>query len=80
MTRNFKPSSQKARIVKYLASGRYLTLQNCLKEIGCMALSQRCTELQRAGFPIRSEIIETPGGSHIAKYSWIFPEQVKMEL
>ena len=75
-----RPDSQKARIIKYLSSGRWLSLENCLDQIGCMALSQRITELQREGYPIRSERKTLKSGKVIAKYSWIFPEQLKMPL
>lgn len=33
-----------------------------------MALSQRIGELKRSGWPVKSKLVETPSGKHIAEY------------
>ena len=47
-----------------------LTVLMALQRYDIMALSQRCGELKRMGWPIRSELIETTTGKHVACY-WI---------
>jgi hypothetical protein len=41
-----------------------------------IALSQRMTELQRAGYPIESKMIDTDSGKRVAQYSWVAPKLV----
>lgn len=47
-----------------------LTVAHALTEYNIYALSQRAGELKRLGWPILSELIETPSGKHVACY-WI---------
>jgi len=62
--------SQKDVLLKALQSGQYLTTLEALQRYGVMALSQRMTELQRAGYPVKSEMIDLPNGKRVARYSW----------
>ena len=63
--------SQKDVLLKALQSGQSLTTLEALQRYGVMALSQRMTELQRAGYPVKSEMIDLPTGKRVARYSWI---------
>ena len=62
--------SQKDVLLKALQSGQSLTTLEALQRYGVMALSQRMTELQRAGYPVKSEMIDLPTGKRVARYSW----------
>ncbi len=46
--------TQQGKILRYLRNGGSLTPLEALSMFGCMALSQRCGELSRAGWPIVS--------------------------
>ena len=61
-------TSQKTKILKYLKSGRRLTVLKALKLFGVYALSQRCGELCRDGYNVKSEMITLPNGKHVASY------------
>lgn len=60
--------SQQSDILTYLGNGHFLTVAEALRELGVYALSQRCGELRRQGYPIVSEMIKTPTGKRIARY------------
>ncbi len=62
--------TQSTMILNHLMSGNSLTPLESLNLFGCLSLSQRVGELKRAGYPIRSELIETPSHKHVARYSW----------
>jgi hypothetical protein len=62
--------SQKEELLKALQRGEELTTLDALTRYGVMALSQRMTELQRAGYPVKSEMIDLPSGKRVAQYSW----------
>jgi hypothetical protein len=72
-----KPNGQHERILKYLRSGKRLTLINCYKEVGVMALSQRIGELVREGYPIIRTYTYTLGGSRIGMYYWKTKRKIK---
>ena len=57
-------------ILMYLKRGGRLTVAKALTEFGVYALSQRVGELKRAGWPIRSRMVEAVGGARIAEY-WL---------
>ena len=57
-------------ILMCLQAGGRLTVAKALTELGVYALSQRCGDLRRMGWPIQSKLIETPSGKHIAEY-WL---------
>ena len=62
--------SQKKLILKYLKSGRRLTVLKALKLFGVYALSQRCGELSRDGYPIKVEMITLKNDKRIAQYHY----------
>ena len=66
--------SQKDVLLNALQNGEKLTTLDALMNYNVMALSQRMTELQRAGYPIESKMIDTNSGKRIAQYSWIAPK------
>ena len=49
--------------------GETLTVAEALTLYGIYALSQRCGELRREGYPLESELVEIPNGKHVARYS-----------
>jgi hypothetical protein len=61
--------SQSDMILNHLRSGGTLTVLEALDLFGCYALSQRVTDLKRAGNPIRSERVELPNGKKVSRYS-----------
>ena len=61
-------NTQQGKILRYLRGGGSLTVGEALQMFGCYALSQRCGELKRAGWPIVSEPFKTPGGAVVARY------------
>ena len=61
-------TSQKTKILKYLKSGRRLTVLKALKLFGVYALSQRVGNLKHDGHPIKAEMITLPNGKHVASY------------
>lgn len=68
--------SQRKVLLDALQRGELLTTLDALQRYGVMALSQRMTELQRAGYPVKSEMIELDNGKHVAQYSWVAPKFV----
>ena len=51
-----------------LDKGERLTVAVALEKYGVYALSQRCGDLFRAGYPVESRTIETPTGKHVSEY------------
>lgn len=49
-------------------AGEVLTVASALSKYGIYALSQRCGELRREGYPIESEMISLPSGKHCKQY------------
>ena len=47
----------------------HLTVMDALTKYGVFALSQRCGDLRRMGWPINSEMRTLPNGKRIAVYS-----------
>lgn len=60
-------SPQCQMILGALERGQTLTVAKAMKEFGVYALSQRCTELRRMGYPIQSYMIQV-GDKHVAEY------------
>lgn len=61
--------TQAYEILMALKRGERLTVAVALSRYGIYALSQRCGELKRQGWPIRSETISLPSGKRVAEYS-----------
>lgn len=49
-------------------AGGSLTVADALRDLGIYALSQRCGELEREGYPVISRMIALPNGKHVAQY------------
>lgn len=60
--------TQQGQILRYLRAGGSLTVAEALSMFGCYALSQRCGELSRAGWPIISEMVKLANGKRVARY------------
>lgn len=60
--------TQQGKILRHLKSGGTLTVAEALSLFGCYALSQRCGELRRMGWPIESEMVEVKPGTRVARY------------
>jgi len=65
--------SQRQEILRYLAKGHTLTVLEAIERFGCYALSQRCTDLRREGWPIFSEMVEVGNGKRVARYFYKHP-------
>ena len=48
--------------------GERLTVAESLAKYGIYALSQRCGELWRSGYPVESQTVSTPTGKHVSQY------------
>ena len=62
---------QERAILSYLKSGGSLTVKEAIDRLGVYALSQRCGGLRRLGWPIKSELVRTETGKHVARYSLV---------
>lgn len=60
--------SQHYEILIYLQSGGRLTVAKALTELGVYALSQRCGELRRMGWPVRSETVRVGPRCYVSEY------------
>lgn len=57
-------------LLEALRRGERLTVLSAIEEYGCYALSQRCGELRKPGWPVQSRVIETPTRKHVKAY-WL---------
>lgn len=48
--------------------GESLTVLHAIERYGIFALSQRCGELFREGYPVLSEPLTLPNGKRVARY------------
>jgi hypothetical protein len=60
--------SQTDMVLLYLQQGYPLTPLEALQKFGCLRLSGRIYDLRKMGYDIWEELIETPGGKHVAEY------------
>lgn len=67
-------ASQTDSIVAYLQSGHRLTPQDSLRLFGSFRLSGRIFDARAKGINVKSQIIETANGKHVAQY-WIDPAE-----
>ena len=56
-------------IAQALDRGERLTVLIALQKYGIYALSQRCGELYKQGYPLLTRSVKTPTGKWIAEYS-----------
>jgi hypothetical protein len=61
--------TQPRMILEALKRGERLTVADAMTKYGVYALSQRCGDLRRMGWPIQSEMMTLPNGKRIAVYS-----------
>ena len=65
--------NQKLAILRALAKGESLTVAKALSELNVYALSQRCGELRKDGWPVESRMIEVESGTvHIPLSGFLF--------
>ena len=74
MQKHVKMKSQKEQILAYLRTGGTLTPLESLSMFGCLALSQRVTDLKREGYQIESTLVDVGQGKRVARYSIRQPE------
>ena len=60
--------SQCNKILEYLKQGHRLTPLEGLRLFGTMRLGARCWDLRKAGYDVRSRMVKTDTGKHIAQY------------
>ena len=64
-----KDFTQNELIILYLLPfGRRLTRLKCFKLFGFMTLNSRATEIKKAGWPMKSEIVKDKKGNRYAEY------------
>jgi hypothetical protein len=61
-------TTQHEAILAHLRDGHRLTPLAALELFGCLALSQRCGDLRRAGHPVVSEMVKLSNGKRVAEY------------
>ena len=67
--------TQRDQILAHLQAGHTITPLQALSLFGCMALSQRMTELRKMGYPIVSTLVRE-GRKSYARYA-MAPETTK---
>ena len=60
--------TQCGRLLKAFQRGESLTVAEALTRYGIYALSQRCGELRRGGWPIIAEMVKVRSGARVASY------------
>lgn len=66
-------ATQTERIVRYMEEFGSITQMDALRDLGCMRLASRISDLKKQGIPIRSESEEVKNrwgeSCHIKRYS-----------
>lgn len=65
--------SQEKQILLHLQSGLSLTQYQAVTKFNCFRLASRIHRLRKAGYPIKTDMIELSNNKRIAKYSYDFP-------
>jgi hypothetical protein len=60
--------TQNYRLLMAMQNGERLTVALALSKYTCYALSQRCTELRRMGWPVLSRTIKVGPKSWVSEY------------
>jgi hypothetical protein len=63
--------SQKSSILIWLENGNSITGMDALRLFNCWALAQRIAELRSEGHVIIANVVKTPSGKRIARYSLV---------
>lgn len=61
-----------AKTIAMLRRG-WVTAMQCAQAGGCLSLSQRVSELRRAGFTVLDKWVTTQGGARIKAYRMLTP-------
>ena len=64
-----KNTTQNGEILVYLQKGNKITALTALEHFGCLRLSARIHNIRDWGFDVKTEIVKTKTGKHIAEYS-----------
>ena len=56
-------------ILEYLQAGNTLTPAEAYSKFGTLALHSRAAELRERGYAVECELVETPTGKHVGRYS-----------
>ena len=59
-------------LLRAFKRGESLTVAEALTRYGVFALSQRCGDLRRNGWPVKSEFVTLPSGATVKRY-WMAP-------
>lgn len=62
--------TQAEMILADLLKGKRITPLDALRDYSCFRLGARIFDLKQDGHDIRTEIVETAGGAHVAEY-WL---------
>lgn len=60
--------NQREILMEAFDRGESLTVLEAIEKYGIYALSQRCGQLWREGYPVDSEMVTLPNGKRIARY------------
>jgi hypothetical protein len=60
--------SQVEQLAQAFDAGERLTVATALAKYGIYALSQRCGELWRSGYPVESQTVALPNGKRVSEY------------
>ena len=60
--------TQLQTLIDAFDKGERLTMLTAINKYGIGALSQRCGDLYRMGYPVDSEFIKTPLGKSVKEY------------
>ena len=63
-----KKKTQLEMLKRHFDAGGRLTVASALSQLGIYALSQRCGDLRREGYPVVSRTVETEGGARVSEY------------
>ena len=55
-------------LLRAFKRGESLTVAEALTRYGVFALSQRCGDLRRNGWPVKSEFVTLPSGATVKRY------------
>ncbi len=62
-----KHATQCDRLRRHFDAGRSITVFQALR-MGICALSQRCGDLRREGYPVDGQMVTTRGGARVKRY------------
>ncbi|NRB03666.1 MAG: hypothetical protein HRU30_10435 [Rhodobacteraceae bacterium] len=60
--------TQTQQILDHLQSGKSITPIEALNEYGCFRLGARIYDLRKDGHSIEKDMVQTPKGTHVARY------------